>query len=377
MNKAKKLLFALLVAVLTVAAVPAIQSGYNGTSDVYAASKSKVKINKTKATLVKGGSTLKLKISGTRKKVTWKSSKPSVAKVSKKGVVTAKKKGTATITAKVGSKKLKCKVKVEEPKLTSKTTINTGALKTLKVSGTTLKVTWKSSNTGIVKVSKKGKIVGVKPGTATVTATVATKKLKCNVTVKDPDPTKKITYKVIGKYKNDLYVSVTNNNSIPVNFEFDAVYYDTKGNMLSKGYGYNYCLGPNSTSLVNVTGPYDKSFNKINYAKYKLILKAQKSYYKSFSNKITVNANVTDEGAMAEIKNTSSTTLSTVKLMFVFYDSNNKIISFYDTYAFDCKAPGSVEYKEVPCYSGNSYTTVTPAKCDVYVNHAYNYNVKP
>ena len=46
---------------------------------------------------------------------------------------------------------------------------------------------------------------------------------------------------------------------------------------------------------------------KINYAKYKLILKAQKSYYKSFSNKITVNANVTDEGAMAEIKNTSST----------------------------------------------------------------------
>ena len=136
MNKAKKLLFALLVAALTVAAVPAIQSGYNGTSDVYAASKSKVKINKTKATLVKGGSTLKLKISGTKKKVTWKSSKPSVAKVSKKGVVTAKKKGTATITAKVGSKKLKCKVKVEEPKLTSKTTINTGASKTLKVSGT-------------------------------------------------------------------------------------------------------------------------------------------------------------------------------------------------------------------------------------------------
>ena len=43
-------------------------------------------------------------------KVTWKSSKTSVATVSSSGKVTAKKKGTATITAKLGDSTLKVKV---------------------------------------------------------------------------------------------------------------------------------------------------------------------------------------------------------------------------------------------------------------------------
>ena len=44
--------------------------------------------------------------------VSYRSSNPKVAKVSKKGVVTALKKGTATITVTSGSKKAVCKVKV-------------------------------------------------------------------------------------------------------------------------------------------------------------------------------------------------------------------------------------------------------------------------
>ncbi len=45
--------------------------------------------------------------------VSYRSSNPKVAKVSKKGVVTALKKGTATITVTSGSKKAVCKVKVK------------------------------------------------------------------------------------------------------------------------------------------------------------------------------------------------------------------------------------------------------------------------
>ena len=68
-------------------------------SPVYAAKKAK--ISKTKATLyVK--ETLKLKVTGAAKKVTWSSSNKKVAKVSSKGVVTAVKKGSAKITAKTG-----------------------------------------------------------------------------------------------------------------------------------------------------------------------------------------------------------------------------------------------------------------------------------
>ena len=70
------------------------------------------KINKKKATL-KVGQTLQLKVTGTKGKVKWTSSKKSVATVSSKGRVKAKKKGSATITAKIGKKKYTCKVTVK------------------------------------------------------------------------------------------------------------------------------------------------------------------------------------------------------------------------------------------------------------------------
>ena len=75
----------------------------------------KIKLNKTKVYLLKG-QTVKLKVTGTKKKVTWKSSKKKVATVSKKGKVKAKKAGKTTITAKVKGKKYKCKIIVETKK---------------------------------------------------------------------------------------------------------------------------------------------------------------------------------------------------------------------------------------------------------------------
>jgi hypothetical protein len=86
-----------------------------------AASKKKVKLNKTKATLV-AGKTVQLKVQNSKKKVTWKSNNTKVATVSKKGVVTAKTPGKATITAKVGKKSLKCAITVNETVTTLKCT---------------------------------------------------------------------------------------------------------------------------------------------------------------------------------------------------------------------------------------------------------------
>ncbi len=71
----------------------------------------KVKLNK-KTIYLAPKLTYKLKITGTRRKVTWKSSNKKIAQVSKKGKVTAKKTGKVTITAKVKGKKYKCKVYV-------------------------------------------------------------------------------------------------------------------------------------------------------------------------------------------------------------------------------------------------------------------------
>ena len=72
----------------------------------------RVRLNKTSVTLAKG-SKIKLKVTGTRKKATWKSSNKKIAKVNKKGVVKALHPGKCTITAKVRGKKLKCKITVD------------------------------------------------------------------------------------------------------------------------------------------------------------------------------------------------------------------------------------------------------------------------
>ena len=70
----------------------------------------KYKLNKTK-TFVRIGSPVKLKVKNAKKKkIKWKSSNKKIATVSKKGVVKGKKYGKCNVTAKIGKKKLKCRV---------------------------------------------------------------------------------------------------------------------------------------------------------------------------------------------------------------------------------------------------------------------------
>ena len=101
--KKKKRLFSLLMVFCLVLSVIGIEA-----PELSAAS---VRMNKKTATL-QVGKTLNLKVSGTSDKITWRSSKKSVASVSSTGKVTAKKLGTAKIYAKFSGKKLYCKVTV-------------------------------------------------------------------------------------------------------------------------------------------------------------------------------------------------------------------------------------------------------------------------
>lgn len=132
-------------------------------------------------------------------KLTWKSSKKDVAKVSKKGVVTALKAGTTTITVSTDNgKTAKVKIKVTEKSVSlKKVTLKEGKKLTLKVgekrtltpkltpSSATAKLTWSSSNEKIVKVSKKGVIKALKKGKATITVTADNgKKAEIKITVK-------------------------------------------------------------------------------------------------------------------------------------------------------------------------------------------------
>lgn len=65
-------------------------------------------------------------------------------------------------------------------------TLEKGKTYTLKISGTTKKVTWSSSKKAVATVSSKGKVTAKTVGTSTITATIGTTKLTCKVTVKEP-----------------------------------------------------------------------------------------------------------------------------------------------------------------------------------------------
>jgi uncharacterized protein YjdB len=129
----------------------------------------------------------------TDKSVTWKSSNTKVATVSVDGMVTGVKAGTATITCISNATGLKttCEVLVGYVKLDqTDAIIQKGKTKTLTATVYPSKledknVTWTSSNTKIATVTSKGKVKGVKAGTATITCTSNATGLKttCKVTV--------------------------------------------------------------------------------------------------------------------------------------------------------------------------------------------------
>ncbi len=142
-------------------------------------------LSKTSIVMIKGNK-YTLKVYGLSGRKRWSTSNKKVATVSSSGIITAKGKGTATITLKIGSKKYKCKVKVEAPSLSvSKTKIIGGSNSTFKLSGTSKKVTWRSTNTKIATVNSKGIVTGKSIGTVTVSGVVDNKYFTYKISVKD------------------------------------------------------------------------------------------------------------------------------------------------------------------------------------------------
>lgn len=124
-------------------------------------------------------------------KKTWKSSNSNVAKVDSKGVITAKKAGKCTITVKVNKKVLECVVTVLNPSIKLKPKSASVYIKEsvqlrASVRGAKKTVIWKSSNPSIASVDKKGKVIGKKAGTVTITAKANGKVAKCAIKVKKP-----------------------------------------------------------------------------------------------------------------------------------------------------------------------------------------------
>ncbi len=142
-----------------------------------------VKLNKSKVTMYVG-KTVTLKVTGSKQKVTWKSSKKKVATVNAKGKVTAKKAGTTVISAKIQKKTYKCKITVKNPCLNKKSvTLQNGKKVTLKLNGTKAKK-WSSSNKKVATVNSKGQVTAKSVGISTISCKGQNAKTyRCKVTV--------------------------------------------------------------------------------------------------------------------------------------------------------------------------------------------------
>lgn len=139
-----------------------------------------------KTTMLKGQKQT-LTVSGTKLKVRWSSSNPSVASVSAQGVLTAKRVGDTVVSATVGGKKFSATVTVEVPVLSvGSMTIVKNQKKKVTLDGTTQKVTWSSSNAAVASVSASGIVTGKKTGNVTITAEVDGMTYTCKVKVETP-----------------------------------------------------------------------------------------------------------------------------------------------------------------------------------------------
>ena len=182
MKKLKKIISVLLMLTIVLTLVPS--------QNVQAA----VKLNKKSISLEYHNYT-NLKVTGTSKKVTWKSSNKNVVTVNSKGKLFASGVGTAYVSAKVGNKTYKCKVKTFKKDLTAfdldlYNTISIGdTICVIKIASTpsyytTADLTYTSSNSSVATVDNNGFVHGVSAGTAVITATYGSLSQSMNITVK-------------------------------------------------------------------------------------------------------------------------------------------------------------------------------------------------
>ena len=145
----------------------------------------KVKLDKTGTVTLNIGDTLSLNatlVPATAKSaLTWKTSKSAIAKIDENGLVTARAAGTCTVAVLTANgKKATVKVKVVDPSVATKVTLNKSGTVTLKVGKTlqlshtlypstaTTAVKWATTNKAIAAIDQNGLVTAKKAGSCTV-----------------------------------------------------------------------------------------------------------------------------------------------------------------------------------------------------------------
>ncbi len=272
----RRLLSILFVLVLCFTFIP--------TGTAYAA----VKISKAKATM-EVDSTLKLKVTGTTKKITWSSSKKSVATVSNAGTITAKAEGEATITAKVASKKYTCKVTV---------------------------------------VDSNKKIEAFNPKT-----------IAKQIKVVDE-------YTWSTDYNNYIAIVIKNNSKYVLEPSIQLKLKDSSGKTVGVKNDSENAFGIGS-EMVFIFGN-DEVFSDYEY----VISAKEETYYKDVVSKLAVDVTTTDNKAIVEITNNGKKDAQFVEYSILYF-RNDKVVDYGWGYCVDNDSEikvGSTEFDEDTVY---------------------------
>lgn len=122
-----------------------------------------------------------------KKTVKWSVKNKKIATIDNNGKLTAKKMGSTSVIANVGGIKLSYKIYVYGPNLgytDCEITVGFSKYNYVYPSSVYKKVTWKSRNSRIVSVNKKGEMKAKRPGSCWIYAKTAGKTLKCFVVSK-------------------------------------------------------------------------------------------------------------------------------------------------------------------------------------------------
>lgn len=253
--------------------------------------------------------------------------------------------------------------------------IYVGETLTLKVSGTSSKPTWSTSNKKVATVSSYGKVSAKSEGIATIKAKVKNKTLTCKITVKKKfsavEAIKNLNCKYY-EYNGGVVAIIKNNYSYNMSIDATAVFYGLGNKMLDKSSDRSNLLRPGATCALYFYGPTDSDYNTVKYSNYKVTYSCEATDSIDLSKKIKLSYNDGADKVMIEASNNNDESFEFAVVSIVFF-KNGEVVGYDSTY-LDCEKPGTESYISFDYPYDNDYNTIYPDDYEVYINYAMRYN---